>query len=221
MTVVMSTPIYAPQQYSPQNSIQETSPWQSYYSEEPSPVYSTYSSYAALPNEPTSWYVPECPQLFQPQTQLLPLPASFPDDTLPMQKPDPPAEENDDKEDWNDDGEVLVGLGLHDLPSSSPPPFGLSQGTGLKLAETWQPPPMNDDDDDDDKSSDEEDEEDEEEYDQNHTVLGQNAPARNLVGQSFFFEEEDSIANEWWYKGLKKPNVQDSGLGFGWLHTAS
>jgi hypothetical protein len=152
------------------------------------------------------------------------LPASFPDDTLPLQKPDPPVEESDEKEDWNDDGEVLIGLGLHDLPSSSPPPFGLSQGMGLKLAETWQPPPMNEDDedDDDDKSSDDEDEEEEDdEIEQKHLVAGENPSAKNLVGQSFFFEEEDSITNEWWYKQLKKPNVQDSGLGFGWLHTAS
>jgi hypothetical protein len=137
---------------------------------------------------------------------------------LPMQKPDTPVEENDETEEWDDDGEVLIGLGLHDPPSSSPPPFGISQGMGLKLAETWQPPPMNDDD-DDDKSSDEDDEE--EEIDQTQTVQGENASGRNLVGQSFFFEEEDSITNEWWYKQLKKPAVQDSGLGFGWLQTAS
>lgn len=137
-----------------------------------------------------------------------------------MQKPDPPIEETNEKEDWNDDGEVLIGLGLHDLPSSSPPPFGLSQGMGLKLAETWQPPPMNDEDnedDDDDKSSDDE----EEEIDQKHIVPGEDPSAKNLVGQSFFFEEENSITNEWWYKQLKKPNVQDSGLGFGWLNNAS
>jgi hypothetical protein len=40
-----------------------------------------------------------------------------------------------------------------------------------------------------------------------------------MEGQSFFFEEDDSITKEWWYPQLRQPSipVRDAGIGHGWL----
>jgi hypothetical protein len=76
-----------------------------------------------------------------------------------------------------DDGEILVGMGLYDQPdkyhedphlnnyrSAASALFGSGyqakepQGKGLKLEETWEPPKSDSDDEEDEEEDDEEDE---------------------------------------------------------------
>lgn len=91
------------------------------------------------------------PQAQQPQPHL----ATVPDVVAPA------------AEQPEDDGEILVGMGLYDTPEKdahiSTFNTGMSlfgsptepQGKGLKLAETWEPPASADEDEDEDDSDDE------------------------------------------------------------------
>lgn len=134
-----------------------------------------------------------------------------------------------------DSGKELIGMGLYDLPDSSldwMSPVGEATGKGLKLEETWQPPEEDEDEDEDAEDEGEEDDQDDDassvdgEEDlppppvlvasTNHDKANQ---ARNLEGQSFFFDEDDSVSKEWWYQHLRQPSipVRDTGYGYGWL----
>jgi len=75
---------------------------------------------------------------------------------------------------------------------------------------------MEEDEDDEEESSDEEEEpttQAEQQWPQ--TTL----PLMNMSGQSFFFEDEDGVANEWWYPQVKQPasTPQDGGISCGWF----
>jgi hypothetical protein len=126
-----------------------------------------------------------------------------------------------------DDGKELVGMGLYDLPDSTSSWNGT--GKGLKLEETWQPP-----EDDDDDESDEEDDASEASVEEPSPPLPQvSQPTQRLElpvhvkaqtpgsmdGQSFFFDEDETVSREWWYQPLKQTSmpVRDAGLGYGWL----
>lgn len=39
----------------------------------------------------------------------------------------------------------------------------------------------------------------------------------NMSGRSFFFDEDETYTNEWWFHQLKQPSAQDAGIGYGWL----
>lgn len=107
----------------------------------------------------------------------------------------------------------LIGLGLYDPPGSTPPPMHMT-GKGLKLEETWQPPEDMEDADADEESEDEEEEPPRPE----DTQLSQTTlPLVNMAGQSFFFEEDEGLKNEWWYHHLKNPVPQAGTLGYGWI----
>lgn len=127
-----------------------------------------------------------------------------------------------------DSGKELVGMGLYDLPDSSldwTSPLGEATGKGLKLEETWQPP------EDEDEDEEDEDEDDDASSDDGEDELppppapmpavncAKTQGPGNLEGQSFFFDEDDSVTKEWWYQQLKQPSmpVRDAGYGYGWL----
>ncbi|KAL6704277.1 hypothetical protein ACN47E_008341 [Coniothyrium glycines] len=129
-----------------------------------------------------------------------------------------------------DEGEKLVALGLYDAPEPSLSWGGLVEGTGkgLKLEETWQPPEDEDDEQDaDDASS----EASVDEPSPPLPAVNQHTPhlqmpvnlkaqhAGSMEGQSFFFDEDETVSKEWWFHQLKQPSmpVQDTGLGYGWL----
>ncbi len=123
----------------------------------------------------------------------------------------------------------LIGMGLYDPPGSTPPSFGFGrEGKGLKLEEEWEPPEPPDDDDDIDNEADQESSADEEETPDPPKAQEQQwgmqasilPPPTNLSGKTFFFDDDDTITNEWWYQQLKKPTVQDAGIGYGWLQHA-
>ena len=47
----------------------------------------------------------------------------------------------------------------------------------------------------------------------------------DMSGQSFFFEEDDSVATSkaWWYEPQKQPLpviAQQAPLGYGWIYTS-
>jgi hypothetical protein len=104
----------------------------------------------------------------------------------------------------------LIGLGLYDPPGSTPPPIHTT-GKGLKLEETWQPPEDMEDADADEES------EDEEEEPPNMHLPQATVPLVNMAGQSFLFEDEEGLKNEWWYHHLKNPVPQAGTLGYGWI----
>jgi hypothetical protein len=107
----------------------------------------------------------------------------------------------------------LIGLGLYDPPGSTPVPLH-TDGKGLKLEETWQPPEEMEDADADEESEDEEDEPPRPE-DSRFTPAA--LPLVNMSGQSFLFEEDEGLKNEWWYHHLKNTMPQDGTLGYGWI----
>lgn len=182
--------------------------------------------------EPLPWYLQRWAQKNQAQATS----QNGSTDFLPIQRP---AEQDEEMEE--DDGEKLVALGLYDTPEPSLSWGGLVEATGkgLKLEETWQPP-----EDDDDEDEEEEEEEGEEEAADdasseasieepspplpsvNQQVTQLQMPVHvkaqtpgSLEGQSFFFDEDESVSKEWWFQELKQPSmpVRDAGLGYGWL----
>jgi hypothetical protein len=128
----------------------------------------------------------------------------------------------------DDDGEKLVALGLYDAPEPPLTWSALNEGTGkgLKLEETWQPPEEEDgEDEDDDASSEASVEEPSPPLPAVHQP-SQHLPVHvkaqtpgNMEGQSFFFDEDESVSKEWWFQQMKQPTmpVRDAGLGYGWL----
>ncbi|KAJ9658561.1 hypothetical protein H2201_007768 [Coniosporium apollinis] len=144
---------------------------------------------------------------------------------LPIQRPtdDPNINmQSSGQSEVNDTGKELVGMGLYDLPDSSQS-FLLtgaqsSTGKGLKLEETFQPPEADEDDEDDNMSSDEESpDEPPNAQDQQWSVQTGNQLMPDLSGQSFFFDDDETYTNEWWYPPLKQSAVQGTNFGYGWL----
>jgi len=177
-------------------------------------------SYSSLSYQPTSWFSSDvsefngqAPQYHPPQPRQ---------DFLPTQQQ--PSVEDHQGYDESTHGLVrkksdeLIGLGLYDPPESSPPPFGLaSLGKGLKLEETWQPPEEMEEDEDDGEESSDEEEEPTTQLERQWPQMS--LPLMNMSGQSFFFEDEDGVANKWWYQQSKQPapTPQDGGISYGWF----
>ncbi|KAI8932178.1 hypothetical protein NX059_011060 [Plenodomus lindquistii] len=182
----------------------------------------THSALNTPSAEPLPWYLQQWAQQNQAQAMMNPRTGST--DFLPIQHP---TGQDEDMEE--DGGEKLVALGLYDTPEPSltwgVPSEGM--GKGLKLEETWQPP------------ANEEDAEDDEDDTSSEASVGEPSPPlpptntrsqhmpvqvksqipRSMEGQSFFFDEDQSVSKEWWFQQLKQPTmpVQDTGLGYGWL----
>lgn len=193
----------------------------------PTQAYSQ-SSFSTPATDPMPWYLQEWARKNQAQAQSQQGSADF----LPIQHP---TEQEDPAvdEDMEDSGKELVGMGLYDLPDPSDQWGSLqgeATGKGLKLEETWQPPEEEDDDEEEagegegegDDASSENDEEELPQPPTEHlpvpTDLKPQTPG-SMEGQSFFFEEDESIAKEWWYPQLRQPTVpvRDAGIGYGWL----
>ena len=170
--------------------------------------------------EPLPWYLQQWAQKNQTQSFLDSQNGSA--EFLPIQNP---TDYEDQMDEEDDDGKELVGMGLYDSPDPASVWGGLVEATGkgLKLEETWQPP----EDEEDDASS-------ECSMDEPSPPL----PAANqqsqqlqlpvhvkaqtpssMEGQSFFFDDDETVTKEWWFQQLKHSNVpvQDTGLGYDWL----
>ncbi|KAJ2906637.1 hypothetical protein MKZ38_000892 [Zalerion maritima] len=100
--------------------------------------------------------MPPTPESFPPMPQ--PEPAVTSEDYIPYS----PLEEDDEEE-----GEILVGMGLYDTPekdfldtgldnyhTTTSHLLGATRGKGLKLLEAWQPPASDDEDEDEDEDDD-------------------------------------------------------------------
>lgn len=176
--------------------------------------------------EPLPWYLQQWAQKNQVYSFMNSQNGSA--EFLPIQNP----LDHDDRMDEDDDSKELVGMGLYDAPDPTSNWGSLVEATGkgLKLEETWQPPEAEeeeDDDDDDDASS--------------EGSMGEPSPPlpatnpqsqqlqlpdnfkaqtpASMAGQSFFFDDDETVSKEWWFQQLKQPDmpVQDAGLGYGWL----
>ena len=138
-----------------------------------------------------------------------------------------------------DSSRSLVGMGLYDPPepvldswrtqhdgyhSWLAPELVESRGKGLKLEETFEPPPDNDEDIEDGEEEDNGSSEDEVQEDlptldepQLRVTVASSAPT-NLAGQSFFFDDDDTYSNEWWYGQTKHGSAPDAAaLNCGWI----
>ncbi|KAH6642177.1 hypothetical protein C7974DRAFT_96728 [Boeremia exigua] len=148
---------------------------------------------------------------------------------LPIQHPS----DYDEHMITEDGGKELVGMGLYDAPDPTSTWGGHEEATGkgLKLEETWQPPEADDEDDEDDEEDDASSEGSMDEPSPPLPVAGSQTQQLQLPvhvksqtpgsmeGQSFFFDDDETVSKEWWFQQLKQPNmpVQDAGLGYGWL----
>ncbi|KAF2646202.1 hypothetical protein P280DRAFT_485927 [Massarina eburnea CBS 473.64] len=190
-----------------------------------------FSSYSTPATDSMPWYLQEWARRNQEQTMDV---QQVSTDFLPNQEP---TVEQEAEEDMGDSGKELVGMGLYDVPDPTDGWGSLVEATGkgLKLEETWQPPEENDDDDDDEEEE-EEEEEDDASSDDGEEELPPPPPAQQqpqqlnvpvskpqlpntMTGQSFFFEEDDSVTKEWWFHQLQQSTmpVRDAGIGYGWL----
>jgi len=147
-------------------------------------------------------------------------------DFLPIQHP-----ATQDEEMEEDSGEKLVALGLYDLPEPSLSWGSEEQATGkgLKLEETWQPPEEDDEEEDDaadDASSVASEEPSPPLSSVNDRTQQLQLPVHvkthtpgSMDGQSFFFDDDETVSKEWWFQQVKQPSmpVWDNGLGYGWL----
>lgn len=148
-------------------------------------------------------------------------------DFLPIQHP------NTRDDEMEDGSEKLVALGLYDLPetSSTWTVFTEATGKGLKLEETWQPPEDEDEGEDADGADDASSEASLEEPSPPLPSVSQQSQqlqlpghvkahmSGNMEGQSFFFDDDESVSKEWWFQQLRQPSlpVRENGLGYGWL----
>jgi hypothetical protein len=185
--------------------------WQSVSQHTPGYVHSSLNTPST---EPLPWYLQQWAQKNQAQATT---------DFLPIQHA---AQQDEDMED--DDGEKLVALGLYDAPEPSLSWSALNEGTGkgLKLEETWQPPEDDGEEEDDDASSEASVEEPSpplsavHQQTQRLPVHVKSQTPSNMEGQSFFFDEDESVSKEWWFHRMKQQPtmpVRDAGLGYGWL----
>jgi len=189
----------------------------------------TSSAYSTPATEPMPWYLQEWArrnQAHSPQAST---------DFLPIQHPSHGQEQDTEDEEMEDSGKELVALGLYDRPDTSlhwGSLQGEATGKGLKLEETWQPPEEDDDEDGEGEDDDDDTSSEDGEEDLPPPSPAQQAPERlqvpvnmksqtpsSMEGQSFFFEEDDSLSKEWWYPQLRQPSVpvRDAGIGYGWL----
>lgn len=175
--------------------------------------------------EPLPWYLQQWAQKNQQHVTINS--HNMSSDFLPIQHP-----ATQDQEMEEDNGEKLVALGLYDLPepSSSWNDMAESTGKGLKLEETWQPPEEEDDEEEEDAADDASSEASEEpspplpSVNERHQQLQLPVHVKpqtpgSMEGQSFFFDDEETVSKEWWFQQMKQPTMplRDNGLGYGWL----
>lgn len=193
--------------------------WQSAAQQTPGYAHSAVNTPTS---EPLPWYLQQWAQKNQAYASQ-----NHSSDFLPIQHP------TEQDEEMEDEGEKLVALGLYDAPEPSLTWGGLVEGSGkgLKLEETWQPPEDEDDEEEEEDADDTSSEASVEEpspplpavHQHNQQLqMPVNMKAQtpgSMEGQSFFFDEEESVAKEWWYQQLKQPSmpVRDTGLGYDWL----
>ena len=138
-----------------------------------------------------------------------------------------------------DSSKSLIGMGLYDPPEPAAdtwrihmdgyqtwltPELVENTGKGLKLEETFEPPPGHGEDyeeeeDDDDNGSLEDEVQDElpvMDEPRLHVTVASSQPT-NLAGQSFFFDDEESYSNEWWYGQTKNVIAPDAAMDCGWI----
>ncbi|KAL5119927.1 hypothetical protein ACEQ8H_002025 [Pleosporales sp. CAS-2024a] len=207
--------------------------WQSTPYQTPSHAQSTTTT---TPSEPLPWYLHQWAQKNQEHARAASHNRSM--DFLPVQHPP-----THDDQDMEDGGEKLVALGLYDLPEPSLSWEGIgapSTGKGLKLEETWQPPAADDDDDDDEAGHDNDDDADVEDDASSEASEEPSPPLPSvdecsqqlrlpvhvkthtpgsMDGQSFFFDDDETVSKEWWFQQAKQPSmpVRGHGLAYGWL----
>lgn len=148
-------------------------------------------------------------------------------DFLPIQHPSINDIAPNEDENMRDPGKELVALGLYDSPEPDMSwNSGLveGKGTGLKLAETFQPPEQDEDEEDDanDTSSDEESiAEFSTAKEPTHLPIHMANPQKlnNLDGRSFFFDEDESYTKELYFRQVQQLSmpVPATGLGYGWI----
>lgn len=202
--------------------------WATYFGNN-MPMSSGLPFYSGAISDPMSWPVPDASQPYA----VLPQYQTGPMDFLSIQHSPSELQDTLGEEDNHlekQKSRELIGMGLYDPPGSTPPSFGFGkEGKGLKLVEEWEPPEPPDDDDDIDNEVDQESSEEEEEEAPDPPKAQEQQwgiqtsilpPTTNLSGKTFFFDDDDTITNEWWYQQLKKPTVQDPGIGYGWLQHA-
>jgi hypothetical protein len=178
--------------------------------------------------EPLPWYLQQWAQKNQEQAMLTSHNGSS--DFLPIQHPAAQDEEMEE-----DSGERLVALGLYDLPEPSLSWNGLEEATGkgLKLEETWQPPEDEDEDEEEEDGDVADDASSEASEEPSPPLPSVNDHTQQLQlpvhvkaqtpgsmdGQSFFFDDEETVSKEWWFQQVRQPSmpVRDNGLGYGWL----
>jgi hypothetical protein len=183
----------------------------------------THSAVNTPLTEPLPWYLQQWAQKNEEQSGMASHYGST--DFLPIQHP---AQQDEEMQD--DSGEKLVALGLYDLPESSSSWSGFepATGIGLKLEETWQPPEEDEDDDEDvDDASSEASEEPSPPLPAVHDHTQQlqlpvhvkSQTPGSMEGQSFFFDDEETVSKEWWFQQMKQSTMpmRDNGLGYGWL----
>jgi hypothetical protein len=201
---------YYESDYSWQSGVQQETPY-------------VHSAVNTPTTEPLPWYLQQWAQKNQEQTGMTSLAST---EFLPIQHPTAQDEEMQD-----DSGEKLVALGLYDLPESSPSWSGFENttGKGLKLEETWQPP-VEEDEDDEDVADDASSVASEEPSPPLHAVHDHTQQLQlpvqvksqtpgSMEGQSFFFDDDETVSKEWWFQQMKQPTMpmRDNGLGYGWL----
>lgn len=170
--MLAASPVYSMDPYTP------NSPDWEYFYDGQTPVIANNMAPNSPPTYPGSWYDTSCAEVSrvvtQPMMHLPQIPPMMPQESfssmimqqnqetistlppIPLHETTPAEEpvEEPQMEAQEEEGEVLVALGLYDLPDETAPiATGVAQ---LKLTETWQPPPEDDD------SSQEEDDDDEE-----------------------------------------------------------
>jgi hypothetical protein len=194
--------------------------WQSAPHQTPSYAHSAVNTPST---EPLPWYLQQWAQKNQAQSFIESQNGSA--EFLPIQHPS----DHDKQTDAEDDGKELVGMGLYDAPDPTSAWGGFTEATGkgLKLEETWQPPEAEEDDDEDDASSEGSIEEPSPPLPATNPQSQQlQLPVHvkaqtpgSMEGQSFFFDDDETVSKEWWFQQLKQPSmpVQDAGLGYGWL----
>jgi hypothetical protein len=176
--------------------------------------------------EPLPWYLQKWAQQNQEQAMMASHNGSS--DFLPIQHPAAQDEEMEE-----DGGEKLVALGLYDLPEPSLSWTGSEQATGkgLKLEETWQPPENEDEEEDDEDAADDSSSEASEEPSPPLSSVHDRAQQLQLPvhvkaqtpgsmdGQSFFFEDDETVSKEWWFQQVKQSSMpaRENDLGYGWL----
>lgn len=195
--------------------------WQSMPQHTPGYVHSAVNTPTT---EPLPWYLQQWAQKNQAQTWMNSRNGSS--DFLPIQHP---TEQDDEMED-EDDGEKLVALGLYDTPEPSHTWGGLVEATGkgLKLEETWQPPEDDDEEGEEDDASSEASVEEpspplppvhQQAQHLHMPVHVKSQTPGSMEGQSFFFDDDETVSKEWWFQQYKQPSmpVRDTEFGYGWL----